>query len=174
MRLRRLKLEDAPYMLEWMHDASVTENLNTDFKNKTLRDCEEFIKNSLDDKAAIHMAVVDESDIYQGTVSLKHINQQDSCAEFAITMRKSAMGTGYAQEAMKTILRFQLNGTIINHVYWCVKPENIRARRFYDKNGYRQSKEIPHTIKKYYIGQIDLIWYVWENCDNAKKQGDKA
>ena len=174
MRLRKLEIKDAPYMLEWMHDPFVTENLNADFASKILQDCEEFIKNSLVEKTAIHMAVVDEADIYQGTVSLKHIDRQYSFAEFAITMRRSAMGTGCARDAMKTILRWKINGVLLEHVYWCVKPENKRAVRFYDKNGYTRIQEIPYAIKQYYTGQKGLIWYIWENCDGEKKQGDNT
>ena len=36
MKLRRLKLCDADRMLEWMHDSSVVEYLQADFKDKTI------------------------------------------------------------------------------------------------------------------------------------------
>ena len=36
VKLRRLKPEDAPLMLEWMHDPSVVEKLQTNFAGKTL------------------------------------------------------------------------------------------------------------------------------------------
>ncbi len=165
MKLRELELKDAPYMLEWMHDDSVTEYLNADFANKKIEDCEEFIRNASSRQNAIHLAVVNEADIYQGTISLKHIDEQYSIAEFAITMRRSAMGTGYARDAMAEILKWKVHGTSLKHIFWCVRLENIRAVRFYDKNGYVRTDLIPDALKEYYAGQDTLIWYVWENCD---------
>ena len=38
------------------------------------------------------MAITDDNDEYMGTVSLKNINYTDSFAEFAITVRRTAMG----------------------------------------------------------------------------------
>ena len=43
MKLRNLILEDAPLMLEWMHDKSVVAHLGTNFAEKTLADCQRFI-----------------------------------------------------------------------------------------------------------------------------------
>ena len=43
-------------------------------------------------KKNIHMAITDDNDEYMGTVSLKNINYIDSFAEFAITVRRTAMG----------------------------------------------------------------------------------
>lgn len=37
MRLRNLELKDAPFMLEWMHDESVVENLRGRFSEKNRR-----------------------------------------------------------------------------------------------------------------------------------------
>jgi len=44
MRLRRLELGDSVRMLEWMQDADIVENLYTDFRDKTIEDCREFIR----------------------------------------------------------------------------------------------------------------------------------
>ena len=89
MRLRKLELKDAPLMLEWMHDKSVVEDLRTNFLTKTMEDCENFIKCSWDDKNNWNVAIVDEDDIYMGTVSLKNIKGKS--AEFGITVRACAM-----------------------------------------------------------------------------------
>ena len=43
MKIRKLELKDAPFMLEWMHDESVVVNLRSDFLKKTLSDCINFI-----------------------------------------------------------------------------------------------------------------------------------
>ena len=74
MYLRKLKKNDAILMLEWMHDSSVVESLQTDFTSKTIEDCEKFIEDSLLDAHNLHFAIADEFDVYQGTVSLKNIS----------------------------------------------------------------------------------------------------
>lgn len=136
MHLRELRKQDAPLMLEWMHDESVVHDLQTDFASKTIEDCENFIDDSLLDAHNVHLAIADEMDIYQGTVSLKNIF--DGTAEFAITIRSTAMGSGIAAEAMKKIIEVGFEEEELDSIYWCVSPDNKRAIRFYDKNGYHR------------------------------------
>ena len=50
------------------------------------------------------MAIVNDKDEYMGTVSLKRIT--DSNAEFAIVVRKCAMGKGYSKYGMKKIMKY--------------------------------------------------------------------
>ena len=159
MRLRRLELRDAPLMLEWMHDPSVVEHLHADFLSKTLEDCERFIMNSHTDETNLHLVIADESDVYQGTVSLKDIH--DGAAEFAITIRAAAMGKGLSAAAMKEIIRIGFEEKGLKSVFWCVSPENRRAVRFYDKNGYLR---VPHDrlpIRGYSDALIrSMLWYL--------------
>ena len=57
MYLRRLELKDAPLMLAWMHDKSVTEKLQANFAYKTMEAAESFIKTRWDDKENRHLAI---------------------------------------------------------------------------------------------------------------------
>lgn len=159
MKLRKLKQKDALLMLEWMHDRSVVDNLKKDFVSKTEADCLRFIETSQDDQQNMHLAIVNDKDEYQGTVSLKHIH--DKTAEFAITVRASAMGTGIAKAAMKEIMSIAIYDKDLEYVYWCVSPENKRAIAFYDKNGYERVKPIFLPIdEEYSKEQIEsYIWY---------------
>ncbi|TYC82193.1 GNAT family N-acetyltransferase [Acetobacterium wieringae] len=158
MKLRKLEKKDASLMLEWMHDATVTEKLHNNFWSKTIDDCEDFIKLAQNTERDIHLAVVDNEDIYMGTVSLKHITDKD--AEFAIVIRACAKGKGYANYAMKEIIHIAFRELKLARVFWCVSPENIVALRFYDKNGYQRfSMTGEESIKGYTKEQID--YYVW-------------
>lgn len=160
MYLRKLRKQDAPLMLEWMHDSSVVKDLQTDFESKTLEDCVKFIENSLLDARNLHLAISDESDTYQGTVSLKNIC--DGTAEFAITVRTSAMGQGIAVEAMNKIIDVAFEEKGLKSIYWCVSPKNKRAVRFYDKNGYRRvSSDALILGEGYSESQIrEYYWYL--------------
>ena len=130
MNLRKLELKDAPLMLEWMHDPDVVQNMQADFAHKTLSDCENFIRVSHTDDKNLHLAVVDDNNTYMGTVSLKNI--ENDAAEFAITVRKNAMGKGFSKYAMSEIIRIGLEELNLKSIYWCVSPENKRAVKFYD------------------------------------------
>ncbi len=166
MRLRDLRSKDAPLMLEWMHDPSVVKDLKANFAAKTIEDCERFIEASLHQEENKNLAIVDDDDIYMGTVSLKHITADN--AEFAITVRKAAMGKGYSRYAMHEIIRIGLEDMGLEYVYWCVSPVNERAVHFYDKNGYTrvsiEQDKLMGTVQAlgtYSEAQIrDYLWYI--------------
>ena len=136
MSLRELQYKDASLMLEWMHDDSVVHDLKKDFGKLTLEDCNRFISQSINNDRDYNLAIVNDKDEYQGTVSLKNISKDDGSAEFGIVVRKCAMGKGSSKEAMREILRRGFENLHLDYIYWCVSPKNVRAVRFYDKNNY--------------------------------------
>lgn len=179
-KLRKLKQSDAPLMLEWMHDEDVVHFMKADFQHKTLGDCERFIDSSQEDTKNIHLAVVDDIDTYMGTVSLKNIDNGSS--EFAITMRKEAMGKGYAAEAMKQIIDKGFNELGLEYIYWYVRPENKRAVRFYDKNGYQRisfNKLCDQLNKTELFRNSGVVpeeaqYYIWcTSCKTAKQKSSR-
>ncbi len=157
MYLRKLELKDAPLMLAWMHDKSVTGNLRTDFASKTLEDAEGFIRWSWEDKKNVNLAVASDEDEYMGTVSLKHI--EDGSAEFAITVRAEAMGRGYSWFGMESIIEKAFDEYGLESVYWCVSRDNVRAVRFYDKHNFHEVVDIPQRVLDRYNGVHNLKWY---------------
>ena len=167
MELRKLDIKDAIYMYEWMHDPSVVEHMRADFAHKTLEDCENFIKRAKDTTGNLHLAIVDDNDNYMGTVSLKNI--LNDTAEFAITVRKTAMGKGYSIYGMKEIIRIGFEKLGLKKIYWCVSLENIRACKFYDKNGYKQKRLTEDEIDFLIIGGYDreqINHYRWYQVTN--------
>lgn len=162
MKLRKLEIKDAPLMLEWMHNRDVTLHMNRDFSKLSLSDCEKFINNSKLDKKNVHMAIADDTDEYLGTVSLKNIDSIKKNAEFGITIRKKAMGKGISFKAMKEIIEYGFEQLGLTSVYWCVLPENTRAVRFYDKNGFMRIRfEDLQIVTDYSVEFTNkLIWYL--------------
>lgn len=154
-------MRDAKYILEWMHDESVVQHLSRNFATKTIEDCEKFIMDSWETDNNLHLAIVDDEDTYMGTVSLKHIDRELRMAEFAITIRKTAMGRGISAYGMKEILRIGFEELQLKEIVWCVSPNNERAKRFYDKNGFIRQENIPEIYKTYYTEEQmkTLIWY---------------
>ena len=72
-----------------------------------------------------------------GTVSLKQIDQETGEAEYAISTRKKAHGTGAAFQATRLIWNIAFEDYRLRRVYLNVLAENQRANAFYEKVGYR-------------------------------------
>ena len=161
MKLRQLEMKDAPLMLEWMHDPDIVMDLKANFAEKTIEDCKNFILGAQNMDESIHLAIADDNDEYLGTVSLKHIH--DGTAEFGITIRKKAMGKGYSELAMKDILKMGFEKKGLQTIFWCVDPNNERALRFYDKNGFTRGV-VP--TKTYGYSQEECERYVWYQIKN--------
>ena len=144
-----------------MHDPDVVGHLAANFAEKTLEDCQRFIAWANDTQEDLHLAVVNDHDEYMGTVSLKHIH--NGTAEFAITVRACAMGKGYSTDGMAAILKHGIENLQLNAIYWCVSQKNLRAVRFYDKNGYCRTQDVPsHIQEAYSTAQLaDFIWYIY-------------
>lgn len=151
IRLRRLQPQDAAGMLEWMHDPDTVLHMHANFAAMTEADCLRFIRAAAQDRPSVHRAVADEQDRYLGTVSLKAVDDADRSAEFAIAMHPCTRGRGQAGEAMQAILRVGFDEMGLNRIYWCVDVQNLRARRFYEKQGYRPRCGEPD--------ENGLLWY---------------
>lgn len=155
--IRKLEKKDAERMLEWMHDDAINCNFSVDFKSYSLEQVIGFIDNSFD-KQNQHFAITDENDMYQGTVSLKNISYADLNAEYAIVLRNDALGKGYSQGATKEILAYAFNDLKLHKVYLNVLESNIRARRFYEKMGFKD--EGMFLNHKYIQNEFqNLCWY---------------
>lgn len=166
MKIRELEKQDAERMLEWMHDGFVVEKMHTDFATMTIEDCRNFIYSSCGSES-VHFAIVNDKDKYMGTVSLKHITNKT--AEFAIVLHREALGTGYAKWAMQKILVMAAERYKLDVVYWCVSKENLRALKFYDKNGYRRvTAKCLNIYGNYTKEEIEsYIWYKVELLQNT-------
>ena len=164
MKLRKLEPKDAPRMLQWMHDPDAVAHLQGRFREKTQEDCLEFIAASQQTENHLHLAIANDEDVYLGTVSLKHIDRQQSDAEFAIAIHSDAMGTGCAGQAMKQILEKGFTELGLHRIFWCVSPENRRAVRFYEKGGYPHAEPQLVNAERYYAPQLvnQLLWYCVE------------
>lgn len=167
MYTRPLQEKDAPFMLEWMHSENVVSFLANNFADMQLEDCIEFIKASADDTDNYHLAICDDTDEYLGTVSLKHIDRKNKNAEYAISTREKAHGTGAAQVGTRDILEKAFGELQLHRVYLNVIDANERADRFYQKMGFYYEGIFEEHL--YLKGRFwNLKWY-----GMTKEQFDK-
>lgn len=137
IHLRNLEEKDAPLMLEWMHDPSIACFFRFDAMSMTEEKCIEYIRAANSDENSRHFAIADENDEYLGTISLKNIDKEKKEAEYAISTRKKAHGTGATMTATKEILRIAFEELGLERVYLNVLAENTRANAFYKKVGFQ-------------------------------------
>lgn len=161
MLIRKLELKDAELMLEWMHSEDVVAMLAQNFEDKTIEDCRKFIMNAnKDEDSDIHRAICNAQGEYLGTVSLKHIDRRNKNAEYAISMRSMAIGTGASTYGTIEILKYAFDIIKLEKVYLNVTTENVRAKKFYQKIGFQYEG----TAKKHILinGKLcDLEWYAF-------------
>lgn len=106
----------------------------------------------------LHYAVVDESDEYMGTISLKALNEKDGNAEYAISLRRKFWGKGVAQSATKELLETAFNKLSLEKVYLNVLADNERAIHLYEKCGFQMEGEFKNHL--YLEGKYkNLRWY---------------
>lgn len=161
MKLRQLCMEDAEGMLEWMHDPDINSCFRFDASSYDLEKVQSFIKKaseSYQQGLEYHFAVTEAGQEYLGTISLKAVDLVNRNAEYAICLRKSAMGKGLAYEATMKLLEFAFDKLDLNKVYLNVLSNNRNAIRLYERCGFKYEGEWKNHL--YLRGQFcSLKWY---------------
>lgn len=170
IRLRELELKDAQGMYEWMTDTSITQFFRFDSSKISIASCVAYIKAAQGDEKNKHYAIVDEFDVYLGTISLKEINE--TSAEYAISTRKCVHGKGVALQATKEILNIAFCEMKLNEVYLNVLTENKRANNFYLKAGFRFQRCEKNAIEIRGDSK-DLNWYSINRFDYLRIENEK-
>ena len=160
IHLRKIRVSDSVYMLEWMHDPEIQKSFNKDMMHMTIRDAEKFCQNAeKSDKRGetydLHWAIADKNDEYLGTISLKEIDLGNGKAEYAIVLRKKAQGKGYGAEATNELLKKAFEEIKLHKVYLTVLEENTIAIRMYEKCGFVHEGTLKEHLYK------DGIFHDW-------------
>ena len=169
MKLRKLEPKDVEGMLSWMTDSSVNRFFRFSRETVSIESISEFIQQAQHMEKDRHMAIVDDSDTYVGTISLKNIDIAASNAEYAISTCASVHGSGVAFDATKEILRIAFEEMKLHRVYLNVLEENERANRFYQRCGFvfeGQFREHIHLRG----GLKNLNWYSMLNDEYADSE----
>ena len=136
VRLRRLEEKDIPGMLEWMHDPECNRWFRFDAASMDEVKAKAFILSSFNETDR-HYAVTDDTDEYLGTISLEEIDRENGHAMYAVSMRSALRGTGAALDATNRLLEIAFDELGLERVFLNVISANERAKKFYEKAGFR-------------------------------------
>lgn len=82
------------------------------------------------------------------------------------------MGKGYSRTGMDDMLQLGFDMLKLKQIYWCVSPENIRAIRFYDKNGYKRfnltEDKLMNVISSERCDLVQISTYIWYKKEHKK------
>lgn len=149
--IRELSINDAPYMLEWMHDKDIQKSFKKDMQSIGIEEVKNFIINNplpklISSGMSVHFAIVNDRNEYMGTVSLKNIDLNNKHAEYAISTRKCAHGTGLAKKSTIALLQKAFTQYGLHSVYLNVLATNVQAIRFYEKFGFSYEGEFKEHL----------------------------
>lgn len=147
-------------MTEMMHDAGTVRYLQVGGPAYTEETALRFIQNAADESRHLHRAVVDDRDVFHGSVSLKNIDLENEEAEYAISIHPDAQGKGAAQAASSGILEIAFRDLKLQRVYLNVLADNERANRFYQKFGFQYTRS---SVMVFRDQEKVLNWYERKN-----------
>jgi RimJ/RimL family protein N-acetyltransferase len=137
--LRPLEREDAPLLVPWFNDPDVTRTLRR-YRPQTLRDEEAFLEKVTQSEHDLALGVVvRETDRLIGGTGLHQIDFKNRSCAFGISIgEKGEWGKGYGTEAAWLVVKHAFETLNLNRVWLHVYEYNQRARRSYEKLGFRQ------------------------------------
>lgn len=160
INLRELKVEDAPLMLEWMHDKDIQNGFKKNMLSATLEDAKNFCNNAsipeiITEGSSIHFAIENDKGEYLGTISLKNISIDNHSAEYAIALRKKVQGHGIAMKATGLLLKKAFSDYKLHRVYLNVFSNNKTAIKLYERCGFTYEGEFREHIR---VGDKYMNW----------------
>jgi diamine N-acetyltransferase len=172
--LRELREDDAELMLEWMHDPDIQKGFKKNMLDRSIDDARKFcidakIPQRITSGVSIHLAIVDDTDEYLGTVSLKNIDLDSMTAEYAITTRKKTNGKGVGYAATGMILKKAFYEYGLHRVYLSVFADNTNAISLYEKCGFKFEGEFREHIRKE-NQYMNWKWYGILNTEYSERR----
>ena len=154
---------DANSFFEWMNNTDTTDYIGATTKVCTITGEQEWVK-SLDkstDEYVFSICLVSDDSLI-GNVSIRHMNRVDRSCELGIMIGdNSKRSQGFGTEAMRLLLDFAFNYLNMHSVYLDYLSCNERARRCYEKAGFKfvgSKREAIYLNGKYYDrGTMDIL-----------------
>ena len=100
-----------------------------------------------------------------GLISFRNLNRRLAQAELGIELWEPHRGQGYGPEAIRLLLRELFDNRGLQRVYLRVRAHNLRARRAYEKVGFRYVRTVRWPIVgivRYLVMEIGKPEFTWQ------------
>ncbi|MBU1148635.1 GNAT family N-acetyltransferase [Patescibacteria group bacterium] len=147
VKLRPIRLSDAPRYVKWLNDPAVTRFLSRS-PGITLKQERDWITNTIKDKAKKVFALIYKSE-HIGSISIDKIDQNNMKGSLGIFIgEKDLWNKGVGTIATQKMVRYGFNKLKLHKIYLCVFPKNKRAIKIYQKLGFAQEGYLKDDFKK--------------------------
>lgn len=140
VRLRAIERSDIPTFVRWFNDPEVRQYVKM-YEPISIESEErwfESLQKRENDRVYAIEARAGEAWVHIGVIGLHRINWKDRNAVLGIVIgEKGFWSQGYGTDAICTLLRFAFNEMNLHRVELEVLEFNLRARRCYEKVGFR-------------------------------------
>jgi RimJ/RimL family protein N-acetyltransferase len=159
--LSPMSSEDAEKYVEWLNDLEVTHYLNMARRTVSVEKEKEFLQRMVKEEN-IFAIIRKDKDRLIGNCGLHNVDGINRTAELGIFIGdKSCWGKGYGEEAVKLLLDHGFNILNLKNIMLRVFSFNERARRCYEKCGFKtigsRRKAIVYGSKEYDILFMDIL-----------------
>ena len=159
VRLRAFEPEDDPIVFAWVNDPEVQEFHGTRYPRSRaqIRRSGEDASTTKYSSSTFAVEALDDGKLI-GEVWIGAERPECRSGEVAITIGdKSRWGGGYGTDAMRTLCRFGFEMMNLHRIELHVFSENARARRSYQKAGFREEGLLRECVFKYGRYMDDVV-----------------
>ena len=155
-RIRRLRHDDVPYLMEWDNDPELFELTGKKFSLDDNND--DWWASLVRDRTRLVFAIVDDLGQLIGDVELLQIVWRAREAEVRISIGdKQYWNHGYGTEALRETLGAAFQMLSLKRVYLRVRSDNERAIHSYRKAGFRRVARLAATGRLRGCAELQLM-----------------
>lgn len=137
--LREPRDEDLPCLVEWRNDVPLQTQLLAIPRPNSPSRVRDWLAKRSDDPQAVFFIIADrETDTAQGYIQAVRLDFTHGTGELGICLQADAQGKGYASEAVQLLESYLVDRFRIRKLTLQVLAKNLRALRFYEKQGYQR------------------------------------
>ena len=154
--LRGLEEEDLVLRPKWFNSSEINKTLLMDYPI-TYASTLNWFRKSLMDNSKVNLSICDrENDKVIGMTGLLNINRRHMHAQFYITIGETEYwGRRIPDEVIPLVLKYGFAEQNLNKIYLWTIPENARARKVYERNGFVKEAEMKDHF--YCRGRLNAI-----------------